>query len=196
MVTAERSDQADKRPVAAGSTLGALNRRLPADSTLRDVSGARPRARLARRIGIALLFVVVVCGAAGLFGVRSATLSVSEHGYRMTVTYPRVARAGLDVPFRVHVHHPGGFPASLTVAISSHYFEMFETQGFFPQPDSETNNGRFVTLTFSKPPGEEFQLEYDTYIQPAAQIGKSAVVRVQANGKVLARTSIHTWLLP
>ncbi len=196
MATAEQGRSAGTRRVPADPTLGGVRPRLPADSTLRDVRGARRRALVARRIGIAVLFIVVVCGAAGLFGVRSATLSSSHQGYEMTLTYPRIARAGLDVPFRVHVHHPDGFSSDLSIAISSHYFEMFERQGFFPEPDSETNDGRFVTLIFSKAPGEDFQLEYDTYIQPAAQIGKSAVVQVREKGKVVAQTSIHTWLLP
>jgi hypothetical protein len=167
-----------------------------ADSTLHDVRGARRRARLTRRIGILVLLAIVILGAAGLFGVRSATVSVSQNGYTVTVTYPRIARSGLDVPFRVHVRHPGGFASDLSVAITSDYFEMFETQGFFPTPDSESNDGRFITLTFKKPPGTDFQVGYDTYIQPAAQIGKSAVVRIETKGRVVAHTSINTWLLP
>jgi hypothetical protein len=172
------------------------NMRLPDDSTLRDVRGIRRRPRIARRAGIAALFVVVVLGALGLFGVRSATASVSRNGYAVTVVYPRIARAGLDVPFRVHVHRAGGFSAGVSVAVSSDYFGMFETQGFFPEPDSESDDGRFVTLSFSKPSGEDFQVEYDAYIQPAAQIGKSAVVRVEVGGRVVASLSINTWLLP
>jgi hypothetical protein len=143
-----------------------------------------------------VLLVVVALGAVGLFGVRSATATVSANGYTITVTYPRVARAGLDVPFRVHIFHPGGFSAGVGVAISSDYFEMYETQGFFPEPDSERNNGRFVTLNFAKPVGSDFQVEYDTYVQPAAQIGKSATIRIEVGGQVVAHTSISTWLLP
>jgi hypothetical protein len=172
------------------------SRRPPADSTLRDLRPVRRRAVLSRRIGLLVLLLVVVLGATGAFGVRSATTSVSQRGYMLSVTYPRVARAGLDVPVRVHVHHPGGYPSALSVAVSSDYFEMYETQGFFPEPDSESNDGRFVTLTFSKPSGDDFQVEYDTYIQPAAQIGKSAVVRVEIKGQVVAQVSISTWLLP
>jgi hypothetical protein len=171
--------------VIATSDRRSAEERLPVYSTLRDVRGSRGRARAARRVGISALFAVVLLGALGFFGVRSGTASESRDGYAVTVVYPRIARAGLDAPFRVHVHRAGGFPAGVSVAVSSEYFGMFETQGFFPEPDSETDDGRLVTLSFSKPSGDDFQVEYDAYIQPAAQIGKSADVRVEVAGRVV-----------
>ena len=73
---------------------------------------------------------------------------------------------------------------------------MFETQGFFPDPDSATNDGSFVYLTFTKPRGDDFVLDYDAYIQPAAQVGKSAVVKLLLEDTVVARTDLRTWLVP
>jgi hypothetical protein len=168
------------------------------DSTLRDVRRAQdgPGARWGRRAGLVILLVIVVLGAVGVFGVHSRTISARSGGYALTVTYPQVARAGLDVPFRVRVHHPGGFSNSLTIAISSDYFRMFETQGFYPTADSMTNTGRLVTFTFTKPPSETFELEYDAYIQPAAQLGKSATIEVLVHGVAVASTTLHTWLVP
>lgn len=169
-----------------------------ADSTLRDVRRADegPGPRWGRRLGIGLLLVLVLLGAFGVFGVHSRTTTVHSNGYQLTVTYPQTARAGLDVPFRVHVHHAGGFDSALTIQISSDYFRMFETQGFYPNADSMTNTGQFVSFTFSKPPTNDFELEYDAYIQPASQIGKYAVVHVVTNGAVVASQSLHTWLVP
>lgn len=149
-----------------------------------------------RRAGLALLSAAVVLGATGLFGVRSRTSTAVEHGYTLRVTYPMIARAGLDVPWRAQVHHRGGFPHGLTLAVSTDYFRMFETQGFFPDADSVTNDGRFVYFTYDHPPGPTFLVDYDAYIQPASQIGKSATVRVLIGATPVVSTKVRTWLLP
>jgi hypothetical protein len=59
-----------------------------------------------------------------------------------------------------------------------------------------TNDGRYVSFTFDQPKSDNFELEYDAYIQPAAQIGKSATVRVVVHGVIVAATTVHTWLVP
>jgi hypothetical protein len=168
------------------------------DSTLRDVRHGDPQRGgiWARRIGLTILLVAVVLGATGLFGVRSRTNSVSANGYSLRVTYPLIARSGLDVPWRAQVDHAGGFPNGLTLAVSTDYFRMFETQGFFPDADSVTNDGKFVYFTFDHPHGSTFLVDYDAYIQPASQIGKSATVRVLVKGNPVVSTTLRTWLLP
>jgi hypothetical protein len=109
---------------------------------------------------------------------------------------PRTARAGLDVPFTVRVQHTGGLPSSITLAVSTDYFRMFETQGFYPDADSATNDGRFVNLTFTTPSGDDFVLDFDAYIQPGAQRGKSATVELIVRGSTVATVRLHTWLVP
>ncbi|HEY3718170.1 MAG TPA: hypothetical protein VGL39_26885 [Jatrophihabitantaceae bacterium] len=169
------------------------------DSLLTDVrpASAGPPRQWWRRAGLAVLLAVVVLGAFGVFGVHSRSTSATSNGYTLAVTYPQSARAGLDVPFRVSVHHAGGIDDDLTLAISTDYFRMFETQGFYPDASSSTNDGRFVYLTFSKPPsGDDFLMDFDAYIQPGSQLGKSATVKLIVQGHELARTSIRTWLVP
>lgn len=138
----------------------------------------------------------MLLGAVGVFGVHSRTVDAASNGYTLQVTYPQTARAGLDVAWRAHVHHAGGFPGGLTLAVSTDYFRMFETQGFYPDADSSTNDGRFVYFTFTKPPGDDFLLDYDAYIQPGSQIGKSATVKVIIHGTTVVQASLHTWLVP
>lgn len=168
------------------------------DSTLRDIRpvAAGPTPQWPRRAGVAVLAVLVLAGALGLFGVRSSTVSTSSNGYELTVTYPRISRAGLDSPWRAHVYCAGGLPQGLTIAVSSDYFRMFETQGFYPTADSMTNDGQFVYFRFGDLRGTDFEMEYDAYIQPASQIGKSATVEVIVDSQVVAKTSIDTWLVP
>jgi hypothetical protein len=155
-----------------------------------------PAPQWGRRIGVAVLFVIVVLGGLGLFGVRSRTVETSSSGYTLRVVYPQVARSGLDVPVRVEVQHAGGFGKALTVAITSDYLRMFETQGWYPTPDHVGSDGQFEYMTFDNPVGDTFVLDYDAYIQPSAQIGKSATVEVIAGHVVVAHADLKTWLLP
>ena len=169
------------------------------DSLLADVrpASAGPRNQAWRWAGISVLLAVVVLGAIGVFGVHSRTTSSTSSGYTLTVTYPQSARAGLDVPLRVGVHHPGGISDDLILAISADYFRMIESQGTFPDPSDATNDGRFVYLTFSKPPaGDDFLVDFDVYIQPGSQLGKSATVKLIVGGHEVDRAAIRTWLVP
>jgi hypothetical protein len=168
------------------------------DSTLADVARGRSSAAATwgHRVGFLLLLAVVVAGAVGVFGVHSRTALTRSNGYTLEVRYPQTARAGLDVPWRVIVHKPGGFAGPITLAVSTAYFRMFETQGFYPNADSSANDGSFVYFTFDHPHGEDFVMDYDAYIQPSAQLGKSATVRLIVGGTVEASTSIRTWLVP
>jgi len=164
-------------------------------STLSDVRRDPHVGRWWRRGGLALLLVIVVVGATGWLGVHSRTTTRHAGGYALRVTYPQVARAGLDTPFRVHVTYPSP-PKTITIAITSDYFRMFETQGFYPNPDTQKNDGRFVQFQFDGPPAGGMELEYDAYVQPAAQLGKSATVQVLVDGVVVVQTKIRTWLVP
>jgi hypothetical protein len=154
-------------------------------------------AQWGRGIGLGILLVVVVLGASGLLGVRSRTTTVAAKGYTMAVTYPQSARAGLDVPWRVRIHHEGGFPAQITLAVTTSYFHMFETQGWYPDADTVSNDGKYVYFAFNTHPGStEFVVDYDAYIQPASQIGKSATVELIIAGHLITKASLRTWLLP
>jgi hypothetical protein len=169
------------------------------DSTLRDVRmpAVGPVRAWPRRAGQLLLLVIVLLGAFGWLGVHSRTTSSAANGYTLTVTYPQVARSGLDVPFRVVLHRDiGVLPSDVKLAISEDYFRIFETQGFYPEPDSSTNDGTFVYFTFKSPPAATFMFEYDAYVQPASQLGKDATIRAIADGRQVAQVSIHTWLAP
>lgn len=168
------------------------------ESTLRDVrepDEIRPAA-WGRRAAIAVLALVVLTGASGWLGVRSWTARASGDGYELSVTYPRVARAGLDIPWIVHLEHPGGFSGPVTIALTADYYDIFEFQGMHPEPTDETTDGEFVYLTFAKPKGDVFRVSLDTYVQPASQIGRDAVTKAIVDGKTVAQVDYETWLAP
>src|SRR3954447_22283187 len=102
------------------------------DSALYDVRvpGRHPRETWARRAAIAVLLLIVGVGASGWLGVHSEEVSAAGGGWSMSVEYPRIARAGWDVPWTVTVTAPGSFPDQVTIAVTSDWLDLFESQGF------------------------------------------------------------------
>lgn len=169
------------------------------ESTLTGLeTGADERSALwGRRVFISLLLVVVLAGLVGLLGVRTATATASDNGYELDVTYASVARAGLDVPWRVTVTSADGFGKEVVVAVTGDYFDIYETQGFTPEPSASMRDATTLYLTFDAPDGEVFTVDYDAYIQPSSQVGRDATVAVvDADHVPLVSVDIDTHLLP
>jgi hypothetical protein len=145
---------------------------------------------------LALMTLVLLAAAITLLGVHSSRASTESAGYEVQVVYPRIARAGLDVPWEVTVRHPGGFGSTVRLAVQAHYFDLFETQGFRPEPSDETREGDTWYLTFAAPPGDTFRVYFDGYVQPGSQRGRGGWVGVVDHGQLLARTGFSTWLWP
>jgi hypothetical protein len=171
----------------------------PEDSTLtptRDLPAIRAAMHW-RRSGLILLWAIVIAGATGLLGVHSRDVSSSGQGYRATLSYPAIARAGWDVPWHLVVTAPGGFGDSdVTIAVSRSFFDIYETQGFHPEPDAETSDADYVYLRFSPPPSDTLVIDYDAYIQPTAQRGRRASLVLITDGQQRLRLSWRTFLLP
>lgn len=146
-----------------------------------------------------LVLLLVVLNMSGALGVRTDTVTRTSGGYTLSLDYPATGRAGLDVRWRVHVQHQGGFDKELTLALTGDYFDIFETQGFFPDPSTQVRDGTTLYLTFDAPAGERFVLDYDAYIQPASQRGHEghlAVVDSSTGGAELVAVDYRTRLVP
>ena len=169
------------------------------DSTLSGLeTGLQERHGLwGRRVFLCLLLVVVLAGATGLLGVRTAMTSAHGAGYTLGVTYASTARAGLDVPWQVTISNPDGFGKEITVAVTGDYFDIFETQGFTPEPSTSVRDATTLYLTFDAPDGDVFTVDYDAYIQPSSQVGRDATVSVvDPELRPLVSVDIDTRLLP
>jgi hypothetical protein len=142
------------------------------------------------------LAVVVFAGAVGALGLHTSSASSSSGGYTLEVSYPRIARAGLDVEFQATITHAGGFDHDVVLAVSAAYFGIFETQGFFPTPSAETRDGDTLYLTFTKPDSDTLTVGYDAYVQPSSQRGSSATVSVLDGGRPAVTVHVKTTLLP
>jgi hypothetical protein len=140
---------------------------------------------------------LVVAGLLGALGVHAVTRSAADTGWDLSLRYAETARPGLDVPWQVTVTHPGGFGKTLTLAVTGDYFDIFETQGFHPDPSTETRDADTLYLTFTPPAhGETFVLAYDAYIQPASQVGAGGTVAVLEDGRRVAEVPFTTDLWP
>lgn len=179
-----------------------------AGSTLSAVRvGRRPRAALwARRTAATVMLAVVIVGASGLLGVRSdvrtTTASSGDGAWTLTVTYAEVARAGWDVPLSIRVTAPGPLAERpVTLTIDRAYLDLFETQGWNPDPASATGDADRVELEFDTPSDADvFQADFDAYIQPSAQLGAGSRITlstpVDGQDQEVAAVDIHTTLLP
>ena len=150
--------------------------------------------------GLVALFAFVALCAVGLFGVHTSTVSSTSGGYTLSVQYPSVARAGLDVRLRMTVTHDGGFDKPVVLAVSADYFTIYEAQGWFPEASSMTRDGDLLYLTFDPPPsGDTFVADFDTYVQPSSQRGASARVELldrPTDAEPLASVDFATRLVP
>ncbi|MBM9469003.1 hypothetical protein [Nakamurella leprariae] len=170
------------------------------DSTLSTVRRQRKPAyaRWLRRFGAVALLAIVVAGATGWLGVRAGTVRATADGWTLELTYPRVARAGLDVPVSIRVTAPEPLAERpLTLTVDRAFLDLFETQGWNPEPSATTGDGDRVALEFdTAPEGDVFRADYDAYIQPSSQIGIDARVGLEVDDEEIVSVGFTTTLLP
>jgi hypothetical protein len=189
-----------EEPTRPGST-GWL-KPAPAGSTTDSIKpdpGAGARAVWLRRIFIVLLAVVVALGLVGLLGVRSRTVTAqsSDGQVELSVRYAQVARAGLDVPFRITVRRQGGFTGNVTLAASSSYLDLFDRNAVDPQPSSATSTEDELIWKFDPPPGDTLEVSLDMQVQGGRHWGRSGHVTVlDDSGQPVVSVSFKTWLVP
>lgn len=178
-----------------GSTLSAVR-----------VGPGSPVALWVRRLATLALLVLVVAGGVGLMGVRSdtrlTTVTDGDGTWTLAVTYAATARAGWDVPLSIRVTAPGPLAERpVTLTFDRAYLDLFETQGWNPDPSSATGDAERVELEFDTPSDASvFQADFDAYIQPSAQLGASSRIAllIPADGEdqEVAAVDITTTLLP
>jgi hypothetical protein len=169
------------------------------DSSLVDVRtpGHHPLKTWGRRTVIGALFLVVVVGASGWLGVHTARKTAAGGGYQLSVEYPQVARAGWDTAWTVTITAPETFPDEVTLAVTSDWFDLFETQGFSPEPSEEYTDATMEYFVLATPPrADTMTFDFDAYVQPTAQLGASAEVWLIVDGQRLATLDYRTWLVP
>jgi hypothetical protein len=167
------------------------------DSTVDGLAATSlPVAVWLRRFALFLVVALVLAALAGLLGVHTSEVTAEQNGYRLTVRYPATARAGLDTRWQVVVSRTGGFDDDITLALSGNYLDMFETQGFHPEPAESTRDSDTLFLTFTAPDSDTLVVDYDAYIQPSSQRGHRTRVAVVEGTTPVIWVDIRTRLFP
>jgi|SRR3954447_17252774 len=158
--------------------------------------GVLKRARLLRRIGIGAIAAFVLCGAVGLFGIRTATATASGGGYDVSLDYPATDRPGQPIHWVLTVHRVGGFEGPVDVGITQGYLDLLDLNDIQPQPSDAVSAGPFVVWTFAKPVGDTLSVSMDALIQLNTQFGGDATVAVMEHGSPVVEVHYHTWVAP
>jgi hypothetical protein len=165
----------------------------PADAPLDELV----RARRYRRIGLAVLGLIVVAGLLNLLGVRHAVAVADGGGYRLEVRYGRVTRPGLSTSWEVAVTRPGGFEGPITLATNVDYFDRFDFNQFYPEPSTTSSRDDVVLLTFEDIEGDRFVVRFDGRASPtfvfALAEGSTAL---EIEGRELVRVDYTTVVMP
>ena len=157
----------------------------------------RRRSVVVRGIATAALAAFVLAGATGLFGERVAVVRADDgEGRSLAVTYAPVVRGGLDVPWRVELEDPRGLPDEVVLAVDPAYFQMFESQRFYPEPAEEARDGETWQLTFDTTGGTSLVVEFDAYVQPRFTGGRTGSVTVVDDSRPQLAVHFSTALMP
>jgi hypothetical protein len=153
-------------------------------------------ARALRRLFMTGLIAFLAYGMTGGLGVRTRATTAQGGGYQLTVTYGQVSRPGLATPWSLEIHRPGGFDGPVTVSAASSYLDMFDENGFDPEPSKATANPDDVIWEFEPPAGDTLAISLDARIEPGAQWGRTGRTSVLVEGKPVVTATYKTWVLP
>jgi hypothetical protein len=160
------------------------------------------RARVFRRAFLSLMAALVVAAVFGFVGLREASTQSRDgrDGYSLSVRYPRVIRPGQAGGFQVQVTRAGGFGDidHVRVRVTAAYLDLFEQDGFDPQPETATTDGTWLDQTFLAPQDtNQLSLSFNARLNPGGARGKRGTAEVLGeNGEVLASASWSTTVVP
>jgi hypothetical protein len=151
-----------------------------------------------RRLAMLAIAVVVVLGAAGVLGVRSTTTRSHGGGYTLSVTYPRVTRAGIPAALRVEVTGDDPITEPVRLAITASYLDLFDEQGVRPEPSASTTSGSFLVWEFDPPlRGRRLTVRIDVIMETGRHFGQDGMVAlVDDDGRIVTAVDLDTDVAP
>lgn len=152
--------------------------------------------RTARRVGLALLGLVVLLGLANVLGLRTRTATASDAGVEMVVTYAQVTRSGLATPWQVDIRSRDGFDGPVTITTSADYFERFDFNQWYPEASSTTVRGELLVLTFERPEGDGLRVRFDGRASPTFGLGSAATTALDTEGLPPLSVAYRTVVMP
>jgi hypothetical protein len=155
------------------------------------------RARAWRRIGLAVMGLVVVAALLGLLGVRYETVEATDGTTALSVRYPAIGRPGLGVSWQIEVERPGGFAGDVELEVDARYFDQLDENGIDPEPAETRSRGDFVVWTFDQPDGERLVVDLDARLAPTWQLRSTgSVVVLGPEGQRQVGVEFDSWNLP
>jgi hypothetical protein len=155
------------------------------------------RARRYRRIGLAVLGIVVLAGALNLLGVRRDVVTEEGGGYRLSVRYTQVTRPGLASTWEVEVTREGGFDGPITLTTNADYFDRFDFNQLYPEPTSTTSREDVLLWTFEGIEGERFVVRFDGRTTPTFSVDLAdATTGLEIDGREVASVDYTTVVMP
>jgi hypothetical protein len=145
---------------------------------------------------IVLLAVLDGVGVTEAYGVATDHVRDEGGGCALDVRYSTVSRPALATPFEIEVRRPGGFDGPVSVAVSHEYLRIWDENGLYPTPSSETTMGGWLVWEFAPPLGDTLRLTYDGRIEPGAQRGQSGAVAVLEDDVPVLDVEFRTRLRP
>jgi hypothetical protein len=112
------------------------------------------------------------------------------------VTYGQVSRGGLATPWSFEVHRPGGFDGPITVATKTSFLDMFDENGFDPEPSSMTATPDEVIWEFEPPEGDTLGVSLDARIEPGVHWAREGETSVLVDGRKVVTARYKTWVMP
>jgi hypothetical protein len=163
-------------------------------------SAASRRGRNLRRVGIALLCVLVAAAFLGALGPRAATTTASAGGYELTVRHGQITRPSIPVPLEITVERAGGFDGPVTLSISKDLVDRLDFNNWYPNPDGEAATGPDrVEYEFTPPSGDVFHVLLDARTAPGQlpSAGRYAVAVLDGQtGETLVEAEFRMAVLP
>lgn len=168
-------------------------------STLTDLKGLETarRGQLVRRTGLGFLVLIPALSFFGLYGPSERTVETTDGSYRLRMTYGSVVRSGEAVPMTLHLTHAGGFEGPVTMVFEQRVFDRFDFQNWYPNPASETGEGRTVVYEFDPPEGDTLGVALDARVAPTQWGGVDTYrLWVEAYGQPILETDYTVWVMP
>lgn len=141
--------------------------------------------------------LVLLAGLGGLLGQKTGTVSDTGSGATLEVEYPVITRPGLDSPWSVTVTRSGGFAGPVRLRTTSAYFDLFDENGFDPEPTASLQDDTWIEWEFAPPAGDTLAVGFDARLSPAIQSGAEATTELlDAGGETLASVTYRTRVAP
>ena len=162
----------------------------------RESTARLRRHRVARRVGIASIGLLVVLGLTNQFGLRMGTATAEREGVVFRVDYARVTRSGLATPWQAEVRSPGGFGGPITIATSAAYLDRFDFNQWYPEPSTTATRGDLLLLTFERPQGDLLRIRFDGRASPTFGLSSAATTSLETAGLPPLSVEYRTWVVP